>query len=203
MRRATTPVAGEPHDGDNLLDGRRVGGIELALVVRRATGVVARHRRGRAAPTGGIENYGHGHGISSQSHCGQFPPLYQHRRVTASGSPDGALAFPLASTRRRSMDKTPAARPCRSSWRSTARRVQAGESGSWRASSGTSGSRKKQQRECRRSDSACFPADGSRRLGADQGVGPGSSRARRARARFTLVATQTNAVRASSLRRTQ
>jgi hypothetical protein len=94
MRRAATPVAGEPHDGDNLLDGRRVGGIELALVVRRATGVVARHRRGRAAPTGGIENYGHGHGISSQSHCGQFPPLYQPARHRQ-WQPRWSARFPL------------------------------------------------------------------------------------------------------------
>jgi hypothetical protein len=39
-------LTSEAHDGDDLLDGRRVGGIELALVARRATGVVARHGRG-------------------------------------------------------------------------------------------------------------------------------------------------------------
>ena len=48
-------------------------GSELAFITRRATGVIAQKGRGRAAPTGGIENYGHGHGISSQSHSGQLP----------------------------------------------------------------------------------------------------------------------------------
>jgi hypothetical protein len=90
-QRAHTPpveaLHGEAHDGDDLLDGRRVGGIELALVARRAPGVIARQGRRRTAPTGGIENYGHGHEISSQSHSGQLPLLYQrparHREVTA------------------------------------------------------------------------------------------------------------------------
>jgi hypothetical protein len=40
------------------VDGRRstVGGIELALVAGRTSGVVAGHGRGRATPTRGIEH---------------------------------------------------------------------------------------------------------------------------------------------------
>jgi hypothetical protein len=51
------------HHGDDLLDGRRVRGIELALVARRTAGVIAGHGRGRASPAGGIENWQDGHGI--------------------------------------------------------------------------------------------------------------------------------------------
>ena len=54
-----------------------VGGSreELPLVARHATGVVGRHGRGRAPPTGGIEDSRDGHGICSQSHGGQSLPL--------------------------------------------------------------------------------------------------------------------------------
>jgi hypothetical protein len=50
-------VGGLAHDGDDLLHGRRVRGIELSLVARRTSGVVARQRRWRAPPAGGIENW--------------------------------------------------------------------------------------------------------------------------------------------------
>jgi hypothetical protein len=53
---AMTVVGGLAHHGDDLLDGRRVRGIEPALVARRASGVIAGHGRGRAPPTGGIEH---------------------------------------------------------------------------------------------------------------------------------------------------
>ena len=48
-------------------------------VARGANAVPAatRHRRRRAAPTGGIENWQGGHGVSSQSHSGQSPLPYQ------------------------------------------------------------------------------------------------------------------------------
>ena len=72
------------HHRDDLLDGRRVGGIELPLVAGGATGVVARHGRGRSPPTGGIENWQDGHGISSQSHSGQSPRHYQHAGASRS-----------------------------------------------------------------------------------------------------------------------
>jgi hypothetical protein len=48
-------VAGLAHHGDDLFNGRRVGGIEPPLVAGRTSAVVAGHRRGRATPTGGIE----------------------------------------------------------------------------------------------------------------------------------------------------
>jgi hypothetical protein len=43
------------HDGDNLLDLRRVGGVAPVFVARRATGVKPRHRRRRPTTTGGIQ----------------------------------------------------------------------------------------------------------------------------------------------------
>jgi hypothetical protein len=70
-------VGSSAHHRDDLLDGRRVGGIELSLVAGRATGVVARHRRGRSPPTGGIERSRDGHGISSQSNSRQGLLLYR------------------------------------------------------------------------------------------------------------------------------
>jgi hypothetical protein len=54
--KAVAVVAGLAHDRDDLLHGRRVGGVAQSLVARRASGVVAGHGRGRAPPTGGIEN---------------------------------------------------------------------------------------------------------------------------------------------------
>ena len=48
-------------------------------VARGANAVpgATRHRRRRAAPTGGIENWQGGHGVSSPSHSGQSPLPYQ------------------------------------------------------------------------------------------------------------------------------
>jgi hypothetical protein len=48
-------VAGDPHDRDDLLDGRRVGRIPQALVARRTTGVKPGHRCRRPSTTGGIK----------------------------------------------------------------------------------------------------------------------------------------------------
>ena len=79
-------VAGLAHHSDDLFHGRRVGGIEPSLVAGRTSGVVAGHGRGRATPTGGIEHWRDGHGISSQSHSGtQSPPPYRRSRILASG----------------------------------------------------------------------------------------------------------------------
>src|SRR3982751_434312 len=58
---AVAIVGSSAHHRDDLLDGRRVGGIELPLVWGRATGVVARHGCGRSPPTGGIERSRDGH----------------------------------------------------------------------------------------------------------------------------------------------
>jgi hypothetical protein len=74
---AVAVVAGLAHHGDDLFDGRRVRGIELPLVAGRTSGVVAGHGRGRATPTSGIAHCWDGHGISSQSHSGRSPLLYQ------------------------------------------------------------------------------------------------------------------------------
>jgi hypothetical protein len=48
--------------------------------------VVARQGRGRTAPTGGIEHYGHGHGDLLPIAQRTVPPLYQHRRAAATTS---------------------------------------------------------------------------------------------------------------------
>jgi hypothetical protein len=49
--------------------------------LRGATDVIAPQGRRRAPPTGGIEHGTDGHGISSQSHSGHSPLLYQRSRV--------------------------------------------------------------------------------------------------------------------------
>jgi len=64
MARATTTPAhvsehiqGPAHQRDDLLHGRRVGGIEPPAVAGRATtGVITRHRRGRSPATGSIDH---------------------------------------------------------------------------------------------------------------------------------------------------
>src|SRR5439155_11534739 len=55
---AVRPLAGGPHDGDDLVDRRRVGRIPHAFVARRATLVVAGHRGWRAAVAGGVDSDG-------------------------------------------------------------------------------------------------------------------------------------------------
>lgn len=67
--RCTEPVAvwaitDGPHDRDDLLDGRWVGGIVLTFGSWWAALVVAAHRRGRAAVAGGVESYGLHHSTS-------------------------------------------------------------------------------------------------------------------------------------------
>jgi hypothetical protein len=54
---AMSIVADLAHDRDDLLHGRRVGGVAQSLVAQRAPGVVTRQRRRRAPPAGGIENW--------------------------------------------------------------------------------------------------------------------------------------------------
>jgi hypothetical protein len=56
-------IAGDAHDRDDLLDGRRIGWLAQALVARRMTSVKAGHRRRRAPTTGGIENRRSGQGL--------------------------------------------------------------------------------------------------------------------------------------------
>jgi hypothetical protein len=51
-------VTDRAHDGDDLLDRRRIGRILLALVARRAASVIARHRRGRATMPSGVQQHG-------------------------------------------------------------------------------------------------------------------------------------------------
>jgi hypothetical protein len=63
-------VARGAHDGDDLLDGRRIGRIAEPLVARRAAGVKSRHRRRRATTTGGIERQlGHDPSSGSKTSC--------------------------------------------------------------------------------------------------------------------------------------
>lgn len=59
-------VTGGAHDGDDLLDPWRVGGIAEALVSRRSAGVEAGHGR-RRSPSAGVIKQHFGHGPSSGS----------------------------------------------------------------------------------------------------------------------------------------
>ena len=52
---AVIAVTGRAHDGDDLLDLGRIGGVPQTLVARRATGVESRHRRRRSTTTRAIE----------------------------------------------------------------------------------------------------------------------------------------------------
>jgi hypothetical protein len=97
------------HHRDDLLDGRRVGGIQLPLVAGRATGVVARHRCGRSPPTGGIQRSRDGHGISSRSNSRQGLLLYRR----CASQREIALALATSCESRRLVDQTPDARPRR------------------------------------------------------------------------------------------
>jgi hypothetical protein len=56
-------AADRAHNSDDLLDGRRIGRILLALVPRRATSVIAGHGRWRAAMPGSVQQNGF-HGSS-------------------------------------------------------------------------------------------------------------------------------------------
>jgi hypothetical protein len=61
--------AGLAHDGDGLLDLRRIDGRTTALVPRRTIGVEARHRRRRSTTTGGIEQHrGHERAPDDREH---------------------------------------------------------------------------------------------------------------------------------------
>jgi hypothetical protein len=84
--------AGVAHDGDDLGDGRRVGGVALALVARQAPGVVARQRRWGARAAGGIEQ-GLGHKASLRIESleaaaaeRQDSPLARHGRQYSVGA---------------------------------------------------------------------------------------------------------------------
>jgi hypothetical protein len=59
--QAVHPVPRPAHDGDDLLDRRRVGGIAPTLVARRSAAVEAGQRGGRATPAGGVEQHESGH----------------------------------------------------------------------------------------------------------------------------------------------
>jgi hypothetical protein len=51
-------ITDRSHHGDDLLDGRRVRGILLALVAGRTPAVISGHRDRRAAVTGGVQQHG-------------------------------------------------------------------------------------------------------------------------------------------------
>jgi hypothetical protein len=55
LAASMAPVTGRAHDGDDLLDGRRVGRIAVSLVTWRAAGMESRHGRRRPPTTGGVE----------------------------------------------------------------------------------------------------------------------------------------------------
>ena len=59
--RIRRPCGASPaaHDGDDLFDLGRIGGVALALVARRSTGMESRHRRRRWTSTGAVELFGH------------------------------------------------------------------------------------------------------------------------------------------------
>ena len=51
-------IADRSHHRNDLLDGRRVGRVLLALVARRAASELARHGRRRAMVTCGVQQHG-------------------------------------------------------------------------------------------------------------------------------------------------
>jgi len=59
-------VAGHAHDGDDLFDFGRIGGIAEALVARRSAGMEAGHRCWRSASTSAVKRHV-GHRPSSGS----------------------------------------------------------------------------------------------------------------------------------------
>jgi hypothetical protein len=61
---AEATAAARGHHRDDLRDGRRIGGIALALVARRPASMESSHRRGRPAAASGIERH-FGHDASS------------------------------------------------------------------------------------------------------------------------------------------
>jgi hypothetical protein len=63
---AVRVVAGLAHDGDDLLDFGRIGGILETLVARGSTGMEAGHGRRRSASTSAVKQQ-LGHGPSSGS----------------------------------------------------------------------------------------------------------------------------------------
>jgi hypothetical protein len=58
---AVDAVAGLAHDGDDLLDGGRIGRVAQPLVARRAPGEVAGHGDRRATAAGGVQQRRRGH----------------------------------------------------------------------------------------------------------------------------------------------
>jgi hypothetical protein len=52
---AVRAVTGGAHDGDDLLDLRRIGRVAQTLVAGRATGVEAWHRRRRSFPASAVD----------------------------------------------------------------------------------------------------------------------------------------------------
>jgi hypothetical protein len=87
-------IAGRPHDGDDLLDGRRIGRVAQPLVVRRTPGAEAGQRRGRTATADRIEQLlGHDPSSGSTTNPEHRPAPEQH------GSAD--CRFPSARGRRR------------------------------------------------------------------------------------------------------
>jgi hypothetical protein len=51
-------LADRTHDGDDLLDRRRIGGVLLALIAWWAASVIARHGCGRTAVPSGVQQNG-------------------------------------------------------------------------------------------------------------------------------------------------
>jgi hypothetical protein len=79
--RAARVIACGAHDGDDLLDRRRIGWVAHALVAWRSAHVKARHGRRRAATTGAIEQrLGH---WSLPGHRGET----EHPARTSASSP--------------------------------------------------------------------------------------------------------------------
>src|SRR5207244_7232986 len=73
---AVRVLAGVAHHADDLLNSRRIGGVEHALVAGRTSGVKTGERRRWAAPAGRVENCRDGHRFSFRWHSGEVRPLY-------------------------------------------------------------------------------------------------------------------------------
>lgn len=100
-------VGGLAHHRDDLLDGRRVSRIALALVAGHPTSVMPGQGRRRATPTRGIKNDRGRHGITPPIEQRTVPLLYSTRVETRKAERQRTLASTWPCESRHPADQTP------------------------------------------------------------------------------------------------
>jgi hypothetical protein len=91
-------VPGRAHDGDDLLDGRWIGGISETLVPRGSAGVEAGHRRGRSAATSAVEQqqqFGHLLGLGERDRASAARKRSVSQAAASTDRSDERLLPPL------------------------------------------------------------------------------------------------------------